>query len=104
MYDPIVVTGLGAISPLGVGVERTWAGLIAGRSGIGPNTRFDTSGCKCRIAGLVPQASDVADGFDPELVMDAREVRRSDRFIHYAMGAAREALEQSGWSPEGHEE
>lgn len=50
------------------------------------------------------RASDVADGFDPELVMDAREVRRSDRFIHYAMGAAREALEQSGWSPEGHEE
>jgi 3-oxoacyl-[acyl-carrier-protein] synthase II len=100
MHDPIVVTGLGAISPLGVGVERIWSRLTAGHSGIGPNTRFDTAGWKCRIAGLVPSISETKDGFDPATVMEPRDLRRTDLFIHYAMGAAQEALAQAGWYPE----
>ena len=99
MHDPIIVTGLGAVSPLGVGIERIWARLIAGQSGIGPNTRFDTAGWKCRIAGLVPSISVAADGFDPAAVMEPRDLRRTDRFIHYAMAAAQEALAHARWDP-----
>ena len=62
--DPIVVTGLGAVSPLGVGMEAAWRGLMAGRSGIRRNDRFDTSDYACRIAGLVP-GRDEPDGLDP---------------------------------------
>ncbi|MBS1183900.1 MAG: fabF [Proteobacteria bacterium] len=99
MEEPIVVTGMGAVSPLGVGVPATWRRLIAGESGIRRNDRFDTDGWKCRIAGLVP-GRDEPDGFDPEAAMDPRELRRSDLFIHYAMAAALEALDQAGWHPE----
>ena len=99
MQEPIVVTGMGAVSPLGVGVDDIWRRLTAGESGIRRNDRFDTDGWKCRIAGLVP-GRDAPGGFDPEAFMDARDLRRSDLFIHYAMAAALEALEQAGWHPE----
>lgn len=100
MTDPIVVTGLGAVTPLAAGVAATWRRLLAGESGVRANTRFDCDGWKCRIAGLVPSRADVVDGFDPEAVMEARELRRTDLFIHYAMAAADEALAQAGWRPE----
>lgn len=100
MHEPIVVTGLGAVSPLGSGVDTNWKRLIAGQSGIRTNTRFDTDGWKCRIAGLVPSHMEDPEGFNPEAAMDARDLRRSDLFIHYAMAAAQEALEQAGWHPE----
>lgn len=99
MEEPIVVTGMGAVSPLGTGVETTWRRLVAGESGIRRNDRFDTEGWKCRIAGLVP-GRDEPGGFDPEAVMDPRDLRRTDLFIHYAMAAASEALAQAGWHPE----
>ncbi|MBS1166100.1 MAG: 3-oxoacyl-(acyl carrier protein) synthase [Proteobacteria bacterium] len=99
MQEPIVVTGMGAVSPLGTGVEATWRRLMAGESGIRRNDRFDTEGWKCRIAGLVP-GRDEPGGFDPEAAMDPRDLRRSDLFIHYAMAAALEALDQAGWHPE----
>lgn len=95
--DVIVVTGLGAVSPLGASVAASWRRLLAGQSGIGVNTRFDTAGWKCAIAGLVPARSDDPDGFDPESVLDPRELRRNDLFIHYAMAAAQQALGQAGW-------
>ncbi|MCG6203084.1 beta-ketoacyl-ACP synthase II [Rhodopseudomonas sp. HC1] len=100
MYEPIVVTGLGAVSPLGAGVAANWNRLIAGQSGIRANNRFDTDKWKCRIAGLVPHRSEDSEGFDPEASMDPRELRRTDVFIHYAMAAAHEALDQAGWHPE----
>lgn len=100
MHEPIVITGLGAVSPLGAGVDVTWSRLLAGESGIRTNTRFDTEGWKCRIAGLVPSHTDDPQGFDPEAAMDPRELRRTDLFIHYAMAAAKEALDQAGWHPE----
>lgn len=101
--DPIVVTGLGAVTPLAAGVEATWKRLLAGESGIRRNDRFDTDDWKCRIAGLVPSATDQADGFDPETAMTPQELRKSDLFIHYAMAAAMEALDQAGWHPEDEE-
>lgn len=99
MNDPIVVTGLGAVSPLGNGVSSNWQRLLAGKSGIGVNTRFDTSDWKCQIAGLVPAIADDPQGFDPTQVMTGPELRKTDLFIHYAMAAAKEALQQAGWQP-----
>src|SRR6266513_288213 len=81
----VVVTGLGMITPLGSTVEKTWDGIIAGRSGIGPITRFDATGLDTRIAGEVRD-------FDPLDYMDRKEIRRSDRFVHFAVAAAGQAL------------
>lgn len=100
MREPIVVTGLGAVSPLGVGIACNWQRLLAGKSGVRSNTRFNTEGWKCSIAGLVPDRSLDPEGFDPESVLPARDLRKSDLFIHYAMAAAREALDQAGWHPD----
>lgn len=100
MNDPIVVTGLGAVSPLGASVRTNWQRLLAGHSGIGLNTRFDTAGWKCQIAGLVPSIADDPEGFDASLVMSAPELRKTDLFIHYAMAAAQEALQQAHWQPQ----
>jgi len=77
----VVVTGIGMISPLGVGNEPTWQGLIEGRSGIGPITKFDASAYACRIAGEVK-------GFNAEDWIEKKEVKKSDTFIHYAIAAA----------------
>jgi 3-oxoacyl-[acyl-carrier-protein] synthase II len=85
----VVVTGVGLVSPLGVGTAVTWEGLLAGRSGIGPITRFDTTGYPSRIAGEVR-------GFNPQDYVDKKEVKKSDTFIHYALAASKFALEDSG--------
>jgi len=85
----VVVTGLGLVSPLGVGTEPTWEGLVAGRSGAGPITRYDTSEHAVRIACEV-------DGFDPLDWIDAKEVKKFDLFVHYSVAATRMALEESG--------
>ena len=81
----VVVTGIGMLSPLGVGNDATWQGLIDGRSGIGPITKFDASEYSCRIAGEVRD-------FDPEQWMEKKEVKKSDTFIHYAIAAAEMAV------------
>jgi 3-oxoacyl-[acyl-carrier-protein] synthase II len=88
----VVVTGIGMISPLGVGNEPTWQGLIEGRSGIGLITKFDASDYACRIAGEV-------HGFDPEKWLEKKEVKKSDTFIHYAIAAAQMALDDSRFEP-----
>jgi len=85
----VVVTGLGIICPVGIGVEDTWRGIVAGKSGIGPITQFDASTFPTRIAGEVKD-------FQAEKYIDKREVRRNDRFIHLAMAAASMAMEDSG--------
>src|SRR5512138_1020822 len=85
----VVVTGLGVVSPVGIGVEETWGALVAGKSGIGPITLFDASTFPTRIAGEVK-------GFEPAKFMDRKEVRRNDRFIHFALAAAQMAVEDSG--------
>ena len=85
----VVVTGVGLVSPLGVGTAPTWEGILAGRSGVGPITHFDPSAYPCRIAGEVKD-------FDAALFMDKKDVKKSDIFIHYALAAAQFALEDSG--------
>jgi 3-oxoacyl-[acyl-carrier-protein] synthase II len=85
----VVVTGLGVVSPVGNDVPSAWSALLAGRSGIGPITRFDASGLTCRISGEVK-------GFDVTTVMSAKEARRLDAFIHYGVAASAEALRDSG--------
>jgi 3-oxoacyl-[acyl-carrier-protein] synthase II len=85
----VVVTGVGLVSPLGVGTAATWQGILAGKSGIGPITRFDASAYLTRIAGEVK-------GFDPAQYMEKKEVKKSDTFIHYALAAAKFAMDDSG--------
>jgi 3-oxoacyl-[acyl-carrier-protein] synthase II len=98
--DPIVVTGMGAVTPLGVGVGVNWERLVAGRSGIRRNDRFDVSALACQIAGLVPTKAADPHGFDPHDFVDPKDLKKMDVFIQYGMGAAAEALAQSGWQPE----
>jgi len=85
----VAVVGLGAVTPLGHDLPTTWGGILAGRTGVGPITQFDTTDLRTRIAAEVK-------GFDPTQYMDAKEVRRTDRFVHFAVAAAQEALAQSG--------
>jgi 3-oxoacyl-[acyl-carrier-protein] synthase II len=85
----VVVTGLGLISPLGIGTKATWEGLVAGRSGVGPITKFDVQDYPVRIAAEV-------QGFDPLLWFEPKEVKKFDTFVHYAVAASEMALEQSG--------
>ena len=101
--DPIVITGMGAVSPLGVGVDANWQRLMEGRGGIVPNTRFDTTGFACTIAGLVPDKADDPAGFDPHDFIDGKEIKKMDLFIQYGLAAAAEALKQAGWAPETEE-
>lgn len=98
--DPIVVTGMGAVTPLGVGVDVFWRRLLEGRSGIVRNDRFDTEGFVSPIAGLVPGKDRDEHGFDPVDFVDAKDVKKMDLFIQYAMGATAEALAQANWFPE----
>jgi len=85
----VVVTGLGLVCPVGNDVPTAWNSVLAGRSGIGPITRFDATDFRTRIAGEVK-------GFDPASIMPAKEARRLDTFIHYGVAAAVEALRDSG--------
>ena len=91
----VVVTGLGLVTPLGADVETAWANLIAGKSGAGLITRFDTSAQKCRIACEVKPA-DHPYGFDPNLRVDHKVQRQVDPFIVYGIDAAGQALEDAG--------
>ena len=85
----VVVTGIGMISPLGIGNEPTWQGLVEGRSGIGRITKFDASLFACQIAGEV-------HGFQPEKWIEKKEVKKSDTFIHYAIVTSQMAADDSG--------
>ncbi len=103
----VVVTGLGMVTPLGWGVETTWNGILAGKSGAGRITAFDPTDYACQVACEVPRVdgrggggADIAGSFDPDQVMSLKEQRRVDDFILYAMAAADEAVRDSGWSPE----
>ena len=85
----VVVTGLGLVTPLATGVEATWAALLAGKSGVGPITRFDPGKLKTRIAAEVKD-------FDPLAWMDRREARRVDRYVQLALAASEMAVRASG--------
>ncbi len=85
----VVVTGLGLVTPLGTGVEKTWKALCAGESGIGRITRFDPTGYDAQIAGEVKD-------FDPAQFIEKKEIKKMDTFIHYAVGAAQLAVDDAG--------
>lgn len=85
----VVITGLGVVTPLGIGVEKTWQGLIAGKSGITKITRFDASEYPCQIAGEVKD-------FNPGDYIDKKEIKKMDTFIHYAVAASQEAVDDAG--------
>jgi 3-oxoacyl-[acyl-carrier-protein] synthase II len=85
----VVVTGVGIITPLGIGVEKSWEGLLAGKSGIRRITQFDSSQFPTKIAGEV-------EGFNPEDYIEIKEIKKMDRFIQFAIAAAHIALEDSG--------
>jgi 3-oxoacyl-[acyl-carrier-protein] synthase II len=86
----VVVTGLGLITPLGTGVEKTWNALCAGKSGIRRITKFDPSAHACQIAGEVPD-------FDPADYIEKKEIKKMDTFIHYAVGASQMAVDDAGF-------
>ncbi|MEJ2479433.1 MAG: beta-ketoacyl-ACP synthase II [Acidihalobacter sp.] len=101
MDSPVVITGMGVVSPLGSGVETVWRRLLEGRSGIRGIDRFEVDDCPVSIAGLVPDRDlDPEGGFDPEAVVERKELKKLGLFTLYALGAAQQALEQSGWRPE----
>lgn len=84
----VVVTGMGAVSPLGLSVPELWQGIVEARSGVGPITLFDASGFETRFAAEVKE-------FDPTRYMDRKEARRTDRFVQFAVAATLEALRTS---------
>lgn len=100
----VVVTGLGTVCPLGAGVDHVWQSVIAGQSGIGSVTRCDVSDIACKVAGEIPSGDGTNGTFNPDLTVDSKEQRKNDYFIVYALAAAAEAIEDSGWSPKNDEE
>ncbi|MDE0057898.1 MAG: beta-ketoacyl-[acyl-carrier-protein] synthase II [Defluviicoccus sp.] len=100
----VVITGLGLVTPLGAGVGHVWARLINGESGIGAVQAFDVSDLPCKIAGTVPLGNGDDGRFDPDTVSSAKDRRKMDDFIVYTLGAAAEAVGDSGWTPEREED
>lgn len=85
----VAVTGLGAVTPVGIGAEESWKSIIAGKSGIGTVTRFDATDFPSRVVGEVK-------GFEPADYMEKKDVKKMDTFIHYAIAAGKMAMEDSG--------
>jgi len=99
----VVITGLGMVTPLGVGAGHVWAALLAGKSGAKRITEFEVSDMACQIAGIVPRGS--APGqFNADDWMEPKEQRKVDDFIVYAVSAADQAISDSGWSASSEEE
>jgi len=88
----VVVTGVGLVTALGVGTQETWQGLLAGRSGVGFISRFDTTQFPTKIAAEVKD-------FDPSLFLERKEIKKMDTFIHFALAAADIAVKDSGLNP-----
>ncbi len=84
----VVVTGLGAITPIGNTLANYWEGLLSGRNGIGPISLFDARRHDCRIAGEVKD-------FDPHIYMDRKEAKRMDRFAQFAVSASKQAIQDA---------
>ncbi|MBI4401501.1 MAG: beta-ketoacyl-ACP synthase II [Nitrospirae bacterium] len=85
----VVVTGMGLVTPLGTGLEKTWKAICAGQSGIGPIARFDPTNLPSRMAGEVKD-------FDPADYIEKKEIKKMDTFIHYAVGASQMAVDDAG--------
>ena len=95
----VVVTGMGMVTPLGVGVDHNWSQILAGKSGISHITNFQVDDIACQIAGQVP-GPDATGGLNIDDFIEPREQRRQDRFIQLGVVAAQLAIEDSGWKPD----
>ena len=95
----VVITGMGIVSPLGVGVDHNWNAITNGQSGIKPVSHFDVSDIPSKIAGIIPRADEpVNDGrFFADSYVDSKERKKMDEFIVYGLAAAKEAIEDSGY-------
>ena len=93
MTRRVVVTGVGLVCALGIGTEETWRNLLAGQSGVGPITQFDTNGFDCKIAGEIKN-------FDPFRWIEKKELKKMGRFIQVALAAADFAVRHANWKPE----
>jgi 3-oxoacyl-[acyl-carrier-protein] synthase II len=100
----VVVTGMGIACPLGIGVEHVWQRLIESESGISAIQSFDTKDVPCKIAGQVPQGTRADGRLDISEWVPVKDQKKMDRFIHLAMVAGTEAVEDSGWKPETEED
>jgi 3-oxoacyl-[acyl-carrier-protein] synthase II len=101
----IVVTGMGVVSPLGCGVDASWARLLEGKCGVRPLPAGLADDVPARIGGLVPDhAEDAEAGFNPDAVVSPKDQRKMDRFILFALAAAQEAISMAGWRPATAEE
>lgn len=98
----VVITGMGMVSPLGMGVEHNWSAITNGKSGIKKIEHFDVSDIPSQIAGIIPTTKDenpTNGAFNADLYLEPKEQRKVDIFITYGMAAAQEAIEDSGWKP-----
>jgi len=100
----VVVTGMGIVCPLGLGVGHVWRRLIAGESGIRAIQSFDVADLPCKVAGQVPPGTRAEGCLDVNEWIPVKDQKKMDRFIHMAMVAATEAVEDSGWLPEDEED
>ena len=100
----VVVTGMGMLTPLGCGVEPTWARLLKGESGAKKIDRFDVSDVACKVACSIPRGDGSNATFNPDQWMEPKEQRKVDEFIVYAMCAAKQALDDANWHPESYED
>ena len=100
----VVVTGMGIACPLGIGVEHVWRRLLNAESGIGAIQSFSTENLTCKIAGQVPRGTRAEGGLDIAEWIPVKDQKKMDRFVHMAMVAGAEAVEDSGWVPETEEE
>ncbi|HEY1261804.1 MAG TPA: beta-ketoacyl-ACP synthase II [Stellaceae bacterium] len=99
----VVVTGIGLVTPLGIGLERNWRSLIAGESGVRSIQSFDVSDLPAKIAGQVPHGDTAAGLFNADDWVAPKDQRKMDGFIVYALAAAAQAVEDAGWQPEEEE-
>ncbi|MBV9827343.1 MAG: beta-ketoacyl-ACP synthase II [Alphaproteobacteria bacterium] len=100
----VVVTGMGLVTPLGIGLERVWRRLLDGESGLGAIQSFDVSDLPSRVAAQVPRGDTVSGLFNADDWVPPKDQRRMDEFIVFAMAAAAQAVQDSGWEPANEEE
>jgi 3-oxoacyl-[acyl-carrier-protein] synthase II len=100
----VVVTGMGIVCPLGLGLEHVWRRLINAESGIGAIQAFDTKDLPCKVAGEVPRGTKADGKLDIGEWIPIKDQKKMDRFIHMAMVAATQAVEDSGWLPEAEDD
>src|SRR5947208_17027268 len=100
----VVVTGMGLVTPLGIGLENVWHRLIAGESGIRAIQSVDVSDLPSRVAAQVPRGDKASGLFNADDWIPPKDQRKMDEFIVYAIAAAVQAVEDAGWTPEDEDE